>query len=204
MKKILNISLVILTAITTQGIRAQGEQYDMTEINDRLELATGKNLHLLDDANAYSRLQRDSDFAFVENECKNNWSGIIDNFVAIEGGDDARRLVVSAFQILDAGNYMSAIEKLVARFEAGTVGKPIMHEILNPAGRMQAFLPDNHTHARVIGVLNKIKAKVDGDVQLSEQIDQILSGESKLSFDKFRDAHQDTSEGDIPKILLAE
>lgn len=176
----------------------------MTEINEKLGLVTGKKLHLLDDGNAFARLQRDQDFAFVENKCKTDWSDIIENFEAIEGGEVAQRLIVSAFQALDAGDYMSAIEKLVTRFEADTVGKPVMLEILNPAGRMRAFLADNHAHLRVTAALNKIRAKVGDDAEMINQIDNILSGDTKLNFDKFRDAHQDTSEGNIPKILLAE
>lgn len=204
MRKLLASICVMLSALATQEVKAQGDQYNMTEINEKLELVIGKKLHLLDDANAFARLRRDPDFAFVEDKCKTDWSAIIDNFEAIEGGEVPQRLVVSAFQALDAADYMSAIEKLVTRFEAGTVGKPIMHEVLNPEGRMQAFLADNHANARVTAALNKIKAKISDDPDMVSQIDGVLSGGTKLNFDKFRDAHQDTSEGNIPIILLSE
>ncbi|MBK1835459.1 hypothetical protein [Roseibacillus ishigakijimensis] len=202
MKKILTL-LVLLSALATYEIRAQGAQYDMTEINEKLELVTGKKLHLLDDPNAFSRLQRDPDFAFVENECKTDWDNIIDNFEAIEGGEETQRLVVSALQALDAGNYMSAIEKLVTRFEAGTVDKHIMHEVLNPEGRMRAFLADNHAHARVTAALNKIKVKVD-DADMKTQIDDLLSGETKTGFDEIREDFAGTGYGNIPTIALAD
>lgn len=202
MKELLNMSVAILSVLVTQKINAQQSPFDMTEINTKLELVIGKKIHLNDDSAMFYMLQRESNFTVIENKCKADWSSIIDNFEAIEGGEVAQKMVVWAFQALDAGDYMSAIEKLVTRFEAGTVSKPVILEILYPKGRMRAFLADNHAHARVTAVLNKIKAKVGGDAELITQIDDMLSGESKLRSDKFRDAHQDTSEGNIPQVLL--
>ncbi len=176
----------------------------MTEINDNLELVTGKKLHLLDDPNAFSRLQRDSNFTFVENICKTDWIDIIDNFEAIKGGEEAQRLVVSAFQVLEAGDYISAIEKLVARFEVEDIDKPIMHEVLNPEGRMQAFLADNYTHGRIITVLNKIKTHVGDNAGIKTQIDDLLSGEVKTGFDEIREDFAGTGYGNIAKIILVE
>ncbi len=204
MKNLLTVSLLIVSALATDEIRAQEGQYNMTEINKKLEFVIGKKLHLVDDANAFPRMQRDSDFAFVEDKCKTDWNSIIESFEAIEGGDVAQRLVVSALQALDAGNYMTAIEKLVNRFEAGTVGKSIIFEILDPPGRMQAFLADNHTNARVIAALNKMKVKIGEDLDMMGQINDLLSGEVKTGFDEIREDFAGTGYGDIPKILLAE
>lgn len=202
MKRLLAVTLLSLGAIALQN--ARGASYDMAEINGKLERVTGKKLHLLDDANAFSRLQRDPDFALLENKCKADWGEIIDHFEAIEGGEESWKLVVSALQVLDAEDYMSAIEKLITRFEAGTVGEPVMDWILNPPGRMRAFLADNHAHARVSAALARIKVKVGGTRDLKTRIDDLSSGKSKLGIDQFRDAHQDTSEGNIPTILLAD
>ncbi len=204
MNKILTTSLVILSALAIQETKAQEEQYSMSEINNRLELVNAKKLHLRDDPNAFSILQEDQDFAAIESKCKTEWSNIIDNFDAIKGGEAAQKLVVSAFQSLDVRDYMSSIEKLVARFESGTVTKLVILEILYPKGRMRAFLADNYANARVAAVLNRIKSKVVGDTELISQIEDIMSGQRKLEFAKFRDAHQDTSEGNIPILMLPE
>lgn len=203
MKKILTL-LVLLSALATHEIKAQGAQYDMAEINEKLTLVIEKKLHIYEDAGGFPRMQRDPDFAFVENKCKTDWDDIIDNFEAIEGGEEAQRLVVSALQALDAGDYMSAIEKLVTRFEAGTVDKPIMHEVLNPEGRMRAFLADNHAHARVTAALNKIRVKVGDDADMKTQIDDLLSGETKTGFDEIREDFAGTGYGNIPMIALAD
>lgn len=203
MKSILKITLLMLCVFANQNIKAQGEQYDMTEINDKLELVIRKKLHLLDDPSAFSKLQSDPDFAFVENKCKIDWLRIIDNFQAIEGGEIAKKLVVAALQVLEAGDYMSAIEKVVTRFEAGTVDQTIIQVVLDPEGRMQAFLADNYVHNRVTTALNKIKAKAADEPEIKALIDNILSGESKIGFDEIREDFAGTGYGNIPKVLLA-
>lgn len=204
MKKLFAVSAIGVSVFTAQEIAAQQVPFDMTEINEKLELVIGKKIHQYEDAVGFPRLRRDPDFMVIENKCKTDWSGIIDNFEAIEGGEEAQKLVVSALQELDAGDYMSAIEKLVTRFEAGNVGKPVILKILSPHGRMQAFLADNHAHARVTAALNKIKAKAGDDTEMTSLIDDHLSGEIKTGMDEIREDFAGTGYGNIPQILLPE
>jgi hypothetical protein len=204
MKKLVtNLAAIIIGAMTIQLVQAE-EVYDMAEVNQLIENVKKAGILKVDNAFEAELREDNKTFKQLEAKCKTDWNSILENFEAIEGGEDAKKLVVSSFQILDAADYMSAIEKLVTRFEAGTATKAIIVESMNPSGRMQAFLEDNNTHARVIAALNKIKTKVGDDAELVTGIDAILNGSAKLELDKFRDAHQDTAVGDIPKVLLAE
>lgn len=195
--------IVFVMLFSFETINAQ-QNFDMSAINQLVQNLMSQKLHIVESSLDVEAREESQEFQQLENKCKTDWSNIIDNFESIEGGDAARRLVVTAFQALEAKDYMTAIEKVVTRFEAGTVQKSIMLEMIRPAGRMQAFLADNHAHPRVISALNRINAKVSDDADLVAGIHAILNGGKKLALDKFRDAHQDTSEGDIPKVLLAE
>lgn len=197
------LTFVTIISISIGALFAQ-QNYDMNTVNQLVEDLKAGELHVVETALDVVARQESQEFQQLENECKTNWSSIIDNFEVIEGGEEAKKLVVSAFQALDAEDYMTTIEKMVTRFEAGTVNKSIILEMLRPTGRMQAFLVDNHDHPRVVGALNKIKAETSDDADLIAEIDAILDGDAKLALDKFRDAHEDTSEGDIPKVLLTE
>lgn len=200
MKKFTFIAVLLISI----GSLSAQQNYNMNTINQLVEDLKAEELHVIETALDVVARQESQEFQQLETECKTNWNSIIDNFEAIEGGEEAKKLVVSAFQVLDAEDYMTAIEKMVTRFEAGTIQKSIMLEMLRPTGRMQAFLVDNYDHPRVVAALNKIKVKASDDADLIAEIDAILNGEAKLALDKFRDAHEDTSEGDIPKVLLTE
>ncbi len=204
MKKLIkNFAATIIFALAAQLVGAE-EAYDMTEVNQLIEDIKQAGVLKVDNTFEAELREDNEKFKQLGEKCKTDWSAILDNFEAVEGGEDARKLVVSSLQVLEAADYMSAIEKLVNRFEAGTITKAIILETLNPSGRMQAFLEDNRTHSRVIAALNRIKAKVAGDLKLIGEINAILDGSAQLEIDKFRDAHQDTAVGDIPKVLLAE
>ncbi|MEN8795753.1 MAG: hypothetical protein ABF328_03495 [Akkermansiaceae bacterium] len=197
------ITFIAVATIFTNSLFAQ-QNYDMNTINQLVQDLKAEQLHVVETALDVAARKESQKFLELENKCKTDWDDIIDNFEAIEGGEEAQRLVVSALQALDAGDYMSAIEKLVTRFEAGTVDKAIMHEVLNPEGRMRAFLADNHAHARVTAALNKIKIKVGDDADMKTQIDDLLSGETKIGFDEIREDFAGTGYGNIPTITLAD
>jgi len=176
----------------------------MNSINQLVQELKAEELHVIETALDVAARKESQKFQEFENICKTDWIDIIDNFEAIKGGEEVQRLVVSAFQVLEAGDYISAIEKLVARFEVEDIDKPIMHEVLNPEGRMQAFLADNYTHAGIITVLNKIKTHVGDDAGIKTQIDDLLSGEIKTGFDEIREDFAGTGYGNIAKIILVE
>ena len=94
------------------------------------------------------------------------------------------------------------LEKLAASLEQSQIDKRYVIEALRPRGRMQAFLPDNYQHPRVQALLNDLKTLLANESEAVESINDILSGETKAGLDTFREAHEDTSEGNIPKVLL--
>lgn len=196
-----NIICMLFSFVLTGGVTAQ-QSYDMAPVNELITSLVNLGLDVLD--NAFEEDKRDAanEYIQLQNKCATDWSSIIDDFESIQGGDNERKLVISAIQVLGATNYINAIDKFVARYEAGTLDKKFILEVLRPRGRMEAFLADNHAHARVVTALNKIKVKVAGDVELTEEINDILNGNAKLEIDLFRSAHIGVPEGNIPSVLI--
>jgi hypothetical protein len=111
-------------------------------------------------------------------------------------------MVIAAFEGLDAGNYLTALERLAEKFRQNQISKPVMISALRSTGRMQAFLADNYQQARVQTLLNDLKPRFAGDATTQAAITDILSGKTKTDTDNYREAHQDSAEGNIPKVLL--
>jgi len=191
---------IAIIAVASFGMLLAQQNYNMNTVNQLAQDVKTEGLLVVETALDEVARKESLKFQQLENKCKTDWSSIIDNFEAIEGGEDTQKLVVSTFQILEVSDYMSAIEKLAIRFENEAMTKPVIVEILNPTGRMRAFLADNHAHQRVIAALNKIKNKADAE--LIADIDKILSGEIKTGFEEIREDFAGTGYGNIPKLLL--
>ena len=97
---------------------------------------------------------------------------------------------------------MTALERLAEKFRHSQISKQVMVAALRPGGRMAAFLIDNYQHTRVQTLLNDLKPRFAGDASMQASIAAILSGKRKTDLDDFREAHQGSSEGDIPRVLL--
>ena len=192
---------IICYLVFLGSVKAQ-QPYDMAPVNALITNLVNLGLDEVD--NTFEENQRDlsDEFILLQNKCNTDWASIIDNFELIQGGDSERKMVISALQVLGASNYITAIDKFVARFEAGTLDKKFILELLSPRGRMEAFLADNHHHTRVITALNKIKVKVADDADLVETINETLNGDAEEEIDLFRLAHTGLPEGNIPEILI--
>jgi len=192
----------ILIAATFFTSAPLAKAYDMTNVNQRVSAVLGKKLHEIDSALRVYHLSQDADFVALENICKTDWDEVIDNLNLVDGNDEGRLLVIWALQALDADDYMTALEMLVAKYETDTLDKALIIEAVHPEGRMRGFLADNYQHSRVIAALNDVKTKAAGDTEFISEIDDILGGQAKTGLDDFRGAHPDTSEGNIPVITL--
>lgn len=180
------------------------ESYNMDSVNQLTKQLITVKAHLIESGLAYEEREKSPKYLQLREKCKTDWSKIIDHFETMEGGEDAQKLVVNAFQVLEASDYMSALEKLTARFQAGKLSKSIILEFFSVQGKMHGFLADNYKHPRVKTMLNAIKAKVGDDAEMTSIINDFLSGEIKDGLDEMRKDFAGTAEGDIPKILLAE
>jgi hypothetical protein len=152
------------------------------------------------------RLLDSPEFQALRTKCTTDWQQIAANIEKVQGGNEARKLVIYAFENLTPQNYMTALEAIVAKVEAGAIppgvsGDGVIYDMCYPEGRMNAFAADNFDHPRVISLLNRFKAKLK-DEKLKSTIDRILSGVSKLMTDNMRADYAGMPEGDIPKVIL--
>lgn len=182
--------------------KAMGAEYNMIEVNQKIKAITDKRLHLVETALDEGNLFQSQELLNLQGKCSTDWMQIITNLEKIDGGDDAKKLAIYGLGQLSAQDYMTSIESLVTKYENEEVSENIVKTILYPMGRMGAFIKDNFSHARVIAVLNRIKAK-STNAAFKVELDNVLSGSAKSRLDNFRDAHQGMAEGNIPIVLLA-
>ncbi len=174
----------------------------MNEINPLVQTLITQNSKPAETALEEQSIAASPQFVQLKGLCQTHWGSILDNLGSVVGGDAGKSMLIAAFEGLDAGSYMAALERLAEQFRQNQISKPVMVSALRSTGRMQAFLADNYQHARVQALLNDLNPRFAGDAATQAAITAILSGEAKTDTDNFREAHQDSSEGNIPRVLL--
>jgi hypothetical protein len=181
--------------------RVNGAEYDMNEVNQKIKAITDKRLHLIETAIDEGNLLQSQEMLNLQGKCSVDWVHIVSNLDKIDGGDEAKKLAIYGLGQLPAQDYMSAIEALLTKYEAGLLTEKLLEVVLSPMGRMGYFLTDNFNHPRVITALNRIKLK-STNTALKNELNNILSGSDKLMRDNFREAHAGFAEGNTPIVIL--
>ena len=191
---------ILTMAFLIPGI-ASCEEYDMTEVNAKVKAITDKKLHVMEASYEPERLLDSPEFQALRAKCTADWQQIAANIETVQGGDEAGKLVIYAFENLTPQNYMTALEALVSKYESGGIGEAIVRSIYRPEGKMGAFAIDNYNHPRMAAVLNRIKSKTT-TAAVKADIGAILNGSAKSQLDDYRDNLAGTPEGNIPKVIL--
>lgn len=179
-------------------------EYDMAFVNEKVAplaakiSAIPKHLLMVDDT---TDLLKTPEFQALRAKCTTDWAQIAANIDKVQGGDEARKLVIYAFENLSPQNYMTVVEQLVSQYESGKMSEESAKALLGPTGRMQDFIVDNYAHPRVIAVLNRIKTKTK-DPALHQRIVTTLNGSAKELLDTYRDDHQGMPEAGGPPVIL--
>lgn len=198
--ELLKLSAILLLASPTAVIASE---YDMTFVNEKVTPLAAKlssipkHLRMADDTND---LLATPEFQTLRDKCFTDWEQIAANIDKVRG-DEAKKLVIYAFENLSPQNYMTAVEQIVAKYQAGVIGDGVIRALHLPMGRMRAFLIDNHQHSRVAAALNQIRAKTQ-DAQLKSSLGETLDGSDKADYERDRVELAGTPEGDIPKVIL--
>lgn len=200
--KLLKITqLAILASVFLFSENAKCEEYEMTEVSAKVKVIMDKNLHEMDASYEPERLLNSPEYKALRAKCTTDWEQIAANIDKVQGGDEARKLVIYAFENLTPENYITALERIVANRKGGVVSDNVIRAIHIPLGRMRAFLIDNNDHPRVVAIINQIKAKTN-DAQLKLSIEETLNGSDKADYERDRSELAGTPEGDIPKVIL--
>ena len=200
--RILNITLPAIVAMVFLLPRAAlCEEYDMTDVNTKVKAITDKNLHVMEASYEPEQLLGSPEYQALRAKCTTDWEQIATNIDKVQGGDEAKKLVIYAFENLSPQNYMTAVERVVAKYQEGMVSDAVIRALHLPMGRMRAFLIDNYNHSRVTAALNKIRTKTK-DSQLKASLGETLDGSDKADYERDRVELAGTPEGDIPKVIL--
>jgi hypothetical protein len=194
-------TIVIFLSVILFSRRVNGVEYDMNEINQKIKAITDKRLHLIETAIDEGNLLQSQEMLDLQGKCSVDWVQIISNLDKIGGGDEAKKLAIYGLGQLSAQNYMTAIERLVTKYESGLLTEKLIEVVLSPMGRMEHFVIDNFNHSRIIGIVNRIKVK-STNAALKNELNKILSGSDKSMRDSFREAHAGFAEGNTPIVIL--
>lgn len=199
----MNIPRIIIIALNSLMFfqSANGAEYDMTEINQKIKAVTDKRLHLIETAIDEGNLWQSQEMLNLQGKCATDWMQIVANLDLISGGDESKKLAIYGLSQLSPQNYMTVIEAFVTKYENGTLTEKLLEVVLSPLGRMGYFVTDNFNHPRVIAALNRIKVK-STNAALKNELDTILSGADKTIRDNFREAHTGFAEGNTPIVIL--
>ena len=176
--------------------------FNVSDVNVKIEALVASKAHITNSALDAEDRNSNPDFLAIKNMAVTSWSQMIDNMELLAQGNDGKGLMVEALQVLEPVDYMSAFERLVIKFEAGTLTKEIMTSAVLPSGRMTTFFAYNFQHPRVIASLGKIKNKLPQQDPLIEILNDLLSGERKAAYEAYRQAHVGTSEPTKPILML--
>lgn len=196
-KKTIFIALSIIMFFQS----ANGAEYDMTEINQKIKAITDKRLHLIETAIDEENLLQSQEMLHLQGRCSTDWMQIVANLDQIDGGNESIKLVIFGFGQLSPQDYMAVIEAFVTKYENGSLGEKLLEAVLSPMGRMGYFVTDNFNHPRVVAALNRIKVK-STNAAFKNELDDILSGTDKTMRDNFREAHAGMPEGNTPIVIL--
>jgi len=202
MKKLLLFTLVAVIILSTKS-QTFAEGVPMNEINQLVKTLLAKHPYPPNDAIMEDALVTSPEFVSLEKLCKAHWSLALDHFDSIPGDDAGKSMLIAAFQVLDAKNYMTALERLANKFRKKQISKSVINSALRPipTGRMQVFLVDNYKHPRVQALLKSLRPLFEGDARQA-WIDKVLSGEAKTYWNDWRYDYEGMSEGNIPEVLL--
>ncbi len=181
--------------------RANGAEYDMTEVNQKIKAITDRRLHLIQTAIDEGNLLQSQEMLNLQGKCSVDWVQIISNLDEIDGGDESKKLAIYGLGQLPAQDYMTAIETLITKYETNLISEKILQVALFPMGRMGYFVTDNFNHPRVVAALNRVKVK-STTLPLKDRMTKILSGIAKERRDDFREAHAGFAEGNTPIVIL--
>ena len=189
--------LLMLATVTMFSIepKAFAESTPMHKINQLVETLLAKYPYPPNDAIQASIIFRSDEFISLEKLSKTHWSLALDHLDSIPGGDAGKSILISVFQVLDAENYMTVLERLADKFRKRQISVSVMKAALYPRGRMQAFLVDNYQNTRIQAFLKGLKPYLEGETW----IDDVLSGEEKAGWDDYREMYD---EENIPIVLL--
>lgn len=194
------ITSLLISLVATLPLYPQTSP--MNQINQLVPGLVAKNAVQPENALEANTIRTSTEFTQLNTLCSANWSAILDDFGSIVSGDDGKIVVLAAFETLSAADYMAAVERVAEKYRQNQVTKKVLISIIRPEGRMQAFLADNYQHTRVQNLLTDLETRLAPDTEQVSFINDLLSGKTKTEFDDFRAAHQDTSEGNIPQVLL--
>jgi hypothetical protein len=199
----MKITRTIFIALSIMMISqsASGAGYDMAEINQKIKAITDKRLHLIETAIDEGNLLQSQEMMNLQGRCTTDWMQIVANFEKIDGGDNAKKMAIIGLGQLSPQDYMTAIEALITKYEAGSLGETLIDSVLFPMGRMGSFLTDNFNHPRVVAAINRVRTKSDNQA-LDNRLSDILNGTDKRMRDDFREAHAGLPEGNTPVVIL--
>jgi hypothetical protein len=192
-----------ITLLFSLGFAHAEPEFSINEVNVKIDALVQERVHLTTTPLSVGERSIHEDFVALKAFCEDHWVQMIQNLDQVNHGNIGKGLVIEALQVLDATDFMTAFEALVAKLEAGTLDSDLVTTAMSfNMLKMRGFFPDNYQHPRVVAALNKIKAKAANDQKLVERIDRILSGEAKAMLDETREAYEGMPEGDIPIILI--
>ena len=199
--KLENLTKLVAASITLLFQSAFADFYELGPIDQDVAAITTKKLNKIETSLDEASLLASPEFVSLQTKCSSDWAQIVENVGAINGGQEAVKLVVYALGNLSTQDYITAVETLTTKYESGAATEVTIETVLSPLGRMTDFFDDNYNHARVIAVLNRIKTKTN-KAALKTSIDETLSGSGKTMKDEYRDAHDGLPEGGTPKVIL--
>lgn len=195
------IRTLLIALVMLSSNNAMADQYDMTDLNQKVQAVVDEGLHNINTAIDVKTLTDSPEFAALKQKCLADWEEIGGNIETVGNGETGKRLVFLASSFLPAADYMTFLEAMATKHSADLVSDAAIKDLLFNEGQMGAFVVDNFGHVRVIAVLNSIKNKTT-DNALKQRIDGILDGSAKTALDEFRDGHEGLPEGDIPEVIL--
>lgn len=196
------MKLILITYLVISMPTFANPNFNVSDVNVKIEALVASKAHITNSALDVEDRNSNPDFVAIKNMAVTSWSQMIDNMELLAQGNDGKGLMIEALQVLEPVDYMSAFEKLVTKFEAGTLTKEMMTSAVLPNGRMTTFFAYNFQHPRVIASLGKIKNKLPQQDPLIEILNDLLSGERKAAYEAYRQAHVGTSEPIKPILML--
>jgi hypothetical protein len=195
--KMIKITLLIILSSILPMLAVN---YDLTEVNSKVtEIEESEVMNVEDSPiNGLSQLASYSSLKII---CEAKWSNILDDFTQIATNDTRRTIISLGFDQMTAASFVQVIEKAATMFDNNNLSKEDVMKILFPGERLGHFVVDNYSHARIIIVLNKVKAKLPNGKE-KDKINNIQSGSSKVLIDQFREDHEGLAEEGSPPVIL--
>ena len=194
---------IVLTTASVLNADVIDERMPMDEINLLLQALIAQHPWPPNDSVMEGKFLKSDEFIQLKGICAKNWSPILDSIHSVVGEDVGKIMLFTAFEDLDADNYMTALERLAGKFQRNEITRPVMCAAFSSHGRrMRWFLADNYRNARVRMLLNGLRPYFSDDASMQTKIKDILSGRTKKDWDDYRKAHKGLL--DTPQVFLDE